>query len=129
MRVSVFQQRHNTKADPKSACGLYVNVNGEQSRDTPVNFVGSAISATIDLPYLLLFHADFLEIRHAESGELCQVIAGQDIYCTLNVQPGVDEPRVLMSMIHSEDEDHQVILELIGHPSSRLSSCVPRISS
>lgn len=95
-------------------CGIYINKHGDVSRSSVIDFVGTALSATVDLPYLLLFHADFLEVRHLKSGELCQIIAGETIRCPDNGQSGIEKRSVMISMMHPTWEDHQLVLELVS---------------
>ncbi len=34
-------------------------------------------------PYILIFDSRFIEVRHAETGRLCQVIPSNDLRCTM----------------------------------------------
>ncbi len=62
-------------------CGVYVDKHGEVSRGVVLEFVGKAKSATLWGKYLVLFDADFVEVRNAENGRLRQVVAGRDVRC------------------------------------------------
>lgn len=95
-------------------CGIYINKHGDVSRSSAIDFVGTALSATVDLPYLLLFHADFLEIRYLKSGDLCQIIAGEAIRCPDNGQSGIEKRSLMISMMHPAWENHQLVLELVS---------------
>ncbi|TCD64248.1 hypothetical protein EIP91_004317 [Steccherinum ochraceum] len=62
--------------------GLYVDRHGEPSRSAQViEWEGTAVHAAWHFPYVLLFNALFIEIRHIETGHLAQIIPGNDIRC------------------------------------------------
>lgn len=65
--------------------GLYVNKDGD------VNPTKGTIEWTVIAdyiachpPYVLVFNARFIEVRHIERGRLCQIIDGQSLRCTWN---------------------------------------------
>lgn len=62
-------------------CAVYVNKHGEVSRSVIMEFVGTAQSAALYGPYLILFDKDFVEIRNAQNGRLKQVIPGRHVKC------------------------------------------------
>ncbi|KAK3114265.1 Rho guanine nucleotide exchange factor [Teratosphaeriaceae sp. CCFEE 6253] len=64
-----------------SNCAVYINKHCEVSRSVIMDFVGTANSATLYGPYLVLFDSDFVEIRNAQNGRLKQIIAGREIKC------------------------------------------------
>ena len=33
-------------------------------------------------PYVFIFHLRFIEVRHVDTGRLCQILRGQDLRCT-----------------------------------------------
>ena len=78
--------------------------------------------------YLVLFDADFVEVRNAENGRLRQVIAGSNVRCLdYGVDPlgagkgmatlgggGLAEKRTLkLVMSHPEINGSQIVLEVV----------------
>lgn len=62
--------------------GLYVNRHGDPSRTkNTVEWEGTAERVAWHPPYVLLFDSRFIEVRHVETGRLCQIIPGNDIRC------------------------------------------------
>ena len=100
-------------------CAVYVNKHGDVNRVLIMEFVGKAKSAAMYGPYILLFDADFVEVRNAENGRLKQVIAGRDIKCLDDARPGAsvagDGPgrTVKIAMQHPEAERIQLVVELL----------------
>ena len=47
------------------------------------------------------------------SGDLRQVIAGQDIRCLDDARPGLEERPILISMAHPFIKDQDLVLELV----------------
>jgi len=65
--------------------GLYVDVRGDPipTKDT-IEWEGTAEHVACHLPYVLIFHLHFIEVRRVDTGLLCQVIHGNDLRCTWN---------------------------------------------
>ena len=70
---------------PFTEFGLYINKYGDVNHtkgtiewDVPADHVAC------HPPYVLVFNASLIEVRHIESGRLCQTINGQDLRCTWN---------------------------------------------
>ena len=82
-------------------------------RQDVVEFCGSATSAAARGRYILLFHPDFIEIRDIYSGDLRQVIAGQDIRCLDDARPGLEDRPILISMAHPSIKGEDLVLELV----------------
>ena len=62
--------------------GLYVDRHGDPSRSVgTIEWEGTAERVAWHPPYVLLFDGRFIEIRHVETGRLCQIIQGHDIRC------------------------------------------------
>ncbi len=80
-----------------------------------MEFVGKAKSAALYGPYILLFDADFVEIRNAQNGRLRQVIAGRDVRCLDDAQSGgsAGNRTVKISLQHPEMERVQIVAELL----------------
>ncbi|KAI9758617.1 MAG: hypothetical protein M1835_000573 [Candelina submexicana] len=96
-------------------CAVYVNKHGDVSRSVIMEFVGKAKSAALYGPYILLFDADFVEIRNAQNGRLRQVIAGRDVKCLDDAQSGgsAGNRTVKISLQHPEMERVQIVAELL----------------
>ena len=61
--------------------GLYVDNHGDPSRNDIVEWEGKVERVVRCPPYILLFNNRFIEIRHAKSGSLVQIISGHSIGC------------------------------------------------
>lgn len=46
-----------------------------------IEWEGTAEHVALHPPYILLFDTRFIEVRHLETGRLCQIIPGNDIHC------------------------------------------------
>jgi hypothetical protein len=65
--------------------GLFVNKGGDVNPtkgSIEWEFIADRIAC--HPPYVLIFSARFIEIRHIERGQLCQIINGQSLRCTWN---------------------------------------------
>jgi hypothetical protein len=67
--------------------GLYINKYGDFNPtkgtiEWGVNVVAEHVAC--HPPYVLIFNACFIQVRHIESGRLCQIINGQSLRCTWN---------------------------------------------
>ncbi|KAI9753073.1 MAG: hypothetical protein M4579_005345 [Chaenotheca gracillima] len=102
-------------------CAVYVNKHGDVSRSVIMEFVGKAKNAAMYGPYVLLFDADFVEIRNAENGRLRQVIAGRDVKCLDDaLSGGSSGQRTLkISLQHPEIERTQLVVELLLNEGQR----------
>jgi hypothetical protein len=77
-----------------SEFGLYVNRHGDPSREKgTIEWEGTAEHVASHPPYILIFDSRFIEVRHVETGRLCQVIAGHDLRCIWDGR-GVSMPPV-----------------------------------
>ncbi|KAH9957981.1 Dbl-like domain-containing protein [Lactifluus volemus] len=62
--------------------GLYVNRHGDPSRTKgTIEWEGTAEHVAWHPPYILIFDSRFIEVRHVETGRLCQIIPGHDLRC------------------------------------------------
>lgn len=65
--------------------GLYINKYGDVNPTKgTIEWEVIADHVACHPPYVLIFNARFIEVRHIESGRLCQVINGQSLRCTWN---------------------------------------------
>jgi hypothetical protein len=72
-------------------------------------------------PYLLLFDADFVEIRNAQNGRLRQVIAGRDVKCLDDGQYGgtAGHRTIKVGMQHPNWSQGQIVVELLLNEGTR----------
>ncbi len=107
--------------------GLYVDRYGDPSRTIgTIEWEGTAERVAWHPPYVLLFDSRFIEIRHVETGRLCQIIKGEDIRCLWdgrgsNVPPvGTPGPDGWMEGGPQDARIHAVMTsETTGKTSSR----------
>jgi len=85
-----------------------------------IEFQAPALTATVDGQYLLLFHADFVEIRDLTTGEIVQIIAGENICCLDDGQGGMGKRNVILVMAHPDLNDRQLVLELVLSESEKI---------
>jgi CNH domain-containing protein len=65
--------------------GLYVNRYGDLNPTKgTIEWEIIADHVAYHPPYVLVFNACFIEVRHIESGRLCQIISGRSLQCTWN---------------------------------------------
>lgn len=62
--------------------GLYVNCSGDllPSRQK-IEWFNTAERVAYHAPYILLFSPHFIEVRHVETGQLTQIVTGNNIRC------------------------------------------------
>lgn len=103
-------------------CAVYVNKHGDISRSVIMEFVGRARAAAMVAGFVLLFDADFVEVRNAQNGRLRQVIAGRDVRCLddglVGGSAGDAARRVKIAMQHPELDKVQLVVELVLTGSS-----------
>lgn len=95
--------------------GVYVDKTGDINRSAILEFVGKARAAAMYGAYILLFDADFVEIRNAMNGRLRQVIAGRDVRMLddgLGALASGRQGKVKVAMQHPEVERSQIVVEL-----------------
>lgn len=64
--------------------GLYVDQHGMPSRGIQgvIEWEGIAEHVALHPPYVLVFATNFIEIRHASTGRLVQIVPGNDVCCS-----------------------------------------------
>ncbi|KAN0135316.1 CNH domain containing protein [Lactarius tabidus] len=73
--------------------GLYVNQHGNPSlTKDPIEWEGKAEQVAWHPPYVLIFDSRFIEVRHIETGRLCQIIPGNDLRCIWDGRGGSAPP-------------------------------------
>lgn len=122
-------------------CAVYVNKYGDVSRSVVMEFVGRAKNASLLAGYLVLFDADFVEVRDAYNGRLKQVVSGRDVRCldsgrgqgqssasAPGTAPGAgnataaapSERSVKFALAHPENERAQIVVELVLNQDRRV---------
>ena len=101
-------------------CAVYVNKHGDVSRSVIMEFVGRAKTVALFGVYVLVFDADFVEVRNAENGRLRQVIAGRDMRCIDDAGSyktaagkGGEGRGVKVALAHPDVEGRQLVVELV----------------
>jgi RHO1 GDP-GTP exchange protein 1/2 len=61
---------------------MYVNQHGKPSSERgTIEWEGTAEHVVWHPLYILIFDSHFIEVRHVETGRLCQIIPGHDLRC------------------------------------------------
>jgi hypothetical protein len=72
---------------------LYVDRLGDLSLTKgTIEWEGTAEHVAWHPPYVLIFDSRFIEVRHIETGRLCQIIPGNDLRCTWDGRAGSMPP-------------------------------------
>lgn len=102
-------------------CAVYVNKHGEISRSVIMEFVGKARQAALYGPYVLLFDADFVEVRNANNGRLRQVISGRNVTCLDDGLNGgtAGKRTIKVGMQHPDETKSQILVELVLNDNIR----------
>ncbi|KIJ55760.1 hypothetical protein M422DRAFT_220565 [Sphaerobolus stellatus SS14] len=67
---------------------FYINRNGFRKRpEFMINWEGYPTAFALHYPYLLAFEPNFVEIRHVETGQLSQIIQGNNLRCLYAYTP------------------------------------------
>ncbi|OBZ90228.1 Rho1 guanine nucleotide exchange factor 1 [Choanephora cucurbitarum] len=91
-----------------------VNVHGALVRETPlIEWEGVPQSVAFYYPYVIGFDPRFIEIRHVETGELIQVLAGSHMRCLQFINHNI-APVIHGCMAHPFKPDYQYIFQLVG---------------
>ncbi|WBW74140.1 RhoGEF for Rho1 Rgf2 [Schizosaccharomyces osmophilus] len=105
-----------------SEFAFFVNTNGWRSRQGwLIHWEGQPLSFALCYPYLLGFEQDFIEVRHAETTELVQIIKGQNIKLLTDGRGLISEGGEILystegnSLINPEDRDVVRSLILPSH--------------
>ncbi|CAO3590148.1 unnamed protein product [Absidia cylindrospora] len=78
-----------------------------------VEWVGNPQQVAFYYPYIVAFDSQMIEVRHVESGELIQVLAGNNMHCLCSVPSSQGMQGV---MTNPYDSNYQYMFELL--PSS-----------
>ncbi|KAG1380030.1 hypothetical protein G6F61_004423 [Rhizopus arrhizus] len=96
------------------AFAFMVNTHGSYVRDAPlIEWEGVPQSVAFYYPYVIGFDPRFIEIRHVETGELIQVLAGIHMRC-LQFMSQTIAPVIHGCMAHPFKPDFQYVFQLVG---------------
>lgn len=109
---------------------------GDPSRDAcTIEWEGCAENVVFHAPYVLLFDPRFIEIRHAETCRLAQILPGNDIRCVWNgrgldpsngLAPGdvSDDQMVQEARIHAVGNLIEPSVQPVGRPPKAVTQHV-----
>ncbi|RCI06133.1 hypothetical protein CU098_012465 [Rhizopus stolonifer] len=96
------------------AFAFMVNMHGSFVRDaTMIEWEGVPQSVAFYYPYVIGFDTRFIEIRHVETGELVQILAGTHMRC-LRFTNQTIAPVIHGCMAHPFKPDFQFVFQLVG---------------
>lgn len=96
------------------AFAFMVNVHGNFVRDAPlIEWEGVPQSVAFYYPYVVGFDPRFIEVRHVETGELVQVLAGSHMRCLQFINQSI-APVIHGCMAHPFKPDFQYVFQLVG---------------
>ncbi|EIE89601.1 hypothetical protein RO3G_14312 [Rhizopus delemar RA 99-880] len=97
-----------------------VNTHGSFVRNMPlIEWEGMPQSVAFYYPYIIGFDPRFIEIRHVETGELIQVLAGIHMRCLQFINYAID-PVIHGCMAHPFKPDFQYVFQLVNTFESSL---------
>ncbi|KAI7848668.1 CNH domain-containing protein [Circinella umbellata] len=91
-----------------------VNMRGQLVRTNYVwiEWEGAPQSVAFSYPYIIGFDSRFIEVRHVETGELVQVIPGENMQCLQYKQNALTPPVIHGCMTHPFKPDYQLVFHL-----------------
>lgn len=106
--------------------GLRIDRHGEidvDRSDTLIEWEGIADQVSFHAPYIILFNAHFIEIRHIETGHLCQILPGNMIrvICDGRAWPSPPPSYDKYEPMQQESQIH-VVMDPAGASSSATPS-------
>ncbi|KAG0326928.1 RHO1 GDP-GTP exchange protein 2 [Dissophora globulifera] len=89
---------------------FYVDKTGRRARNGwIIHWEGVPTFCALSLPYVIAFDPSFIEIRHVETGDLVQIIPGNNIRCLYHV---ANQPGAIHVVMTDEVGDFQTITQL-----------------
>ncbi|KAF9184408.1 RHO1 GDP-GTP exchange protein 2 [Haplosporangium sp. Z 11] len=89
---------------------FYVDKTGRRARNGwIIHWEGVPTFCALSLPYVIAFDPSFIEIRHVETGDLVQIIPGNNIRCLHHV---ANQPGAIHVVMTDEEGDYQTITKL-----------------
>ncbi|KAI7820058.1 CNH domain-containing protein [Gamsiella multidivaricata] len=89
---------------------FYVDKTGRRARNGwIIHWEGVPTFCALSLPYVIAFDPSFIEIRHVETGDLVQIIPGNNIRCLYHI---ANQPGAIHVVMTDEEGDYQTITQL-----------------
>ncbi|CAO3571291.1 unnamed protein product [Mortierella alpina] len=89
---------------------FYVDKTGRRARNGwIIQWEGVPTFCALSLPYIIAFDPSFIEIRHVETGDLVQIIPGNNIRCLYHI---ANQPGAIHVVMTDEEGDYQTITKL-----------------
>ncbi|KAG0196302.1 RHO1 GDP-GTP exchange protein 2 [Mortierella sp. GBA30] len=89
---------------------FYVDKTGRRARNGwIIHWEGVPTFCALSLPYIIAFDPSFIEIRHVETGDLVQIIPGNNIRCLYHV---ANQPGAIHVVMTDDEGDFQTITQL-----------------
>ncbi|KAF9095483.1 RHO1 GDP-GTP exchange protein 2, partial [Mortierella sp. GBA35] len=89
---------------------FYVDKIGRRARNNwIIHWEGVPTFCALSLPYVIAFDPSFIEIRHVETGDLVQIIPGNNIRCLHHI---ANQPGAIHVVMTDEEGDYQMITRL-----------------
>ncbi|KAI8149217.1 CNH domain-containing protein [Fennellomyces sp. T-0311] len=93
-----------------------VNIRGRLIRGAyaRIDWEGTPQAVAFSYPYVVAFDSQFIEVRHVETGELVQILAGENMQCLQYKQNTITPPIIHGSMTHPFKPGFQYVFHLAG---------------
>ncbi|KAF9435822.1 RHO1 GDP-GTP exchange protein 2 [Entomortierella beljakovae] len=89
---------------------FYVDKTGRRARNNwIINWEGVPTFCALSLPYIIAFDPSFIEIRHVDTGDLVQIIPGNNIRCLYHL---ANTPGGIHVVMTDEEGEFQTIAQL-----------------
>ncbi|KAI8985074.1 CNH domain-containing protein [Pilobolus umbonatus] len=96
------------------AFAFMVNIHGAFVANSPlIEWKGTPQSVAFYNPYVIGFDSRFIEVRHVQTGELIQVLAGENMRCLQFMQTAL-APVIHGCMAQPGKPDYQSVFQLMG---------------
>ncbi|KAG0193889.1 RHO1 GDP-GTP exchange protein 2 [Apophysomyces sp. BC1034] len=106
--ISMFRHPDGSILLCYNELAFYIDKKGKRlRRDWTISWEGSPTSFAFYFPYILAFDSTFIEIRHMDTGNLVQVIQGQNIRC---LKP--DSTSAIYCVMDDRASGNELIFEL-----------------
>ncbi|KAI8355080.1 CNH domain-containing protein [Choanephora cucurbitarum] len=80
--ISMFRHKNNDILLCYSELAFYIDKKGKRVRkDWSISWEGNPTAFAFRFPYVVAFNSNFIEVRHMDTGDLLQVIPGNNIRC------------------------------------------------
>ncbi|KAI7900280.1 CNH domain-containing protein [Cokeromyces recurvatus] len=80
--ISMFRHKNGSILLCYNELAFYIDKKGKRMRkDWSITWEGNPTAFAFRFPYVVAFNSNFIEIRHMDTGDLLQVIAGNNIRC------------------------------------------------